>query len=602
MSVLAHVAGRRRGASVIAAAALGAALLAPGAPAALAAPSPAGVNQACADVLPLASVNVGDIGTGWTVVRGQTPQAFEVEILGVYTDGVAPGRDIIMVEVSDLPGQDVVSAGDGIWAGMSGSPVYVDGKLVGAVAYGFSTGPSRIGGLSPASEMAKLLTLPDPATAAAAGVPSARLRLSPALRSALAARTGRSVAATGDFERLPVPFAISGVPARGRKLLGQRLDAAGVAATVTRGSRAAAPAGSFATPIPGGNIAAMIAYGDVTMGGVGTVTWVCGDRALAFGHPLALSGPASFGASDATSLAIVKDPTTGPFKMATIGDPFGIVDQDRLAGIREHLGVLPPSFPVIARVQDLDLGVTRTGTTQVTSADWVGSVAPQHLYSDLLSTTDREGPGTATLRFRVTGTRAGGAPWSLDLSDRVVSSQDIQFEAASRLDSLLYRLTTTAPEAVSIEHVRIDATVQQALAAAQIVRVRVARNGGDFVRPSVLRIRSGDALVVRVGLKDRSGVLRFVDVPLTVPADAIGSGSLVVAGGGSLSSPCDFDPTACGSSFGGLLQRLQRQPRSDDLVVQLLTDGLEGTVTAASVRARQPVVVAGSEQLQVLIR
>jgi hypothetical protein len=346
----------------------------------------------------------------------------------------------------------------------------------------------------------------------------------------------------------------------------------------------------------------MISYGDVTVGGVGTVTWVCNDRALAFGHPLALAGRASFGASDATSLAIVKDPTTGPFKLATIGDPFGIIDQDRLAGIRAHLGVLPPSFPVIARVRDLDLGVTRTGTTQVTSADWMSYVAPQHLYADLITTTDREGAGTALVRYRVTGTRAGGAPWSLDISDRLTSGGSIQFEAAYRLDSLLYRLTTSTAEAISIGHVRADATVQEAIHAAQIVRVRVSRNGGDFVRPSALRVRSGDQLVVRVGLQDRSGAIRFVSVPVTVPADAAGFGALLVAGGSSLGSNCDYDPSACAGSFGALLKRLEKAPRSDDLLVQLITDGELGSVTAASVKSRQPDVINGYQQIQLLIR
>ena len=604
MSSISLVRGRRwvSGATALV---LGATLLVPLAPAAAAAPAPTGANAPCADVMPLADVATGQVGTGWTVVRGQTPKPFRVRILGIYPDGVAPGRDMIMVEVSDLPGRRVVAAGDGIWSGMSGSPVYVEGKLVGAVAYGFSTGPSKIGGLAPAEDMAKLLTLPDPAVARAAesATRPTPTRLSRSLRSALTARTGRSVAAAGEFDRLAVPIAISGVPERGRTLFGERLDAAGVRARVTRGSRADAPAGAFTTPMPGGNFAAMIAYGDVSVGGIGTTTWVCGDRALAFGHPLALTGPTSFGANDATSLAIVKDPTFGPFKLASVGDPFGVLDQDRLAGIRAHLGETPTLLPVIAAVRDLDLGVARTGRTFVTRADWMSYVAPQHLYADMISVTDREGPGTAVLKITVNGERANGDPWTLIVADRIASGFSIQYESARELDSLLGRITDAATEDVRITRVRVEAKVEEAVRIARIARLAVSRNGGAFrALPETLRVRTGDSLVFRVFLRERSGGVRVVNLPLTIPADAQGFGMVGVAGGASLGTACDFDPQSCPAGFKALLRLLASQPRGDDLLAQLVLESPDGTTFAAETRARQPVVVDGFETVVLDIR
>ena len=110
-------------------------------------------------------------GQGLTVVRGATPQPFAVEVLGVLEDGIGAGRDMIIIEVSDLPGREVISAGGGIWAGMSGSPVYINGQLLGAVAYGFSAAPSPIGGVTPAADMLDLLDLPNPAGPQAGGLP-----------------------------------------------------------------------------------------------------------------------------------------------------------------------------------------------------------------------------------------------------------------------------------------------------------------------------------------------------------------------------------------------------------------------------------------------
>jgi hypothetical protein len=566
--------------------------------------SPAGANPTCAPILPLADVEEGQVGTGWTVVKGTTPEPFAVEVLGVFPDGVAPGKDMILVEVSDLPSGEVISAGDGIWSGMSGSPVYIDGKLAGAVAYGFSTGPSMIGGLSPAEDMEKLLDLANPAGTAARTVREPRTRLSSPVRRTLARLTGQPVAASGEFDRLALPLAVSGVPAKGRALLADRLAKAGLDVRVTRGASAPRPAGEFTTPEPGGNFAATISYGDVTLGGVGTTTWVCGDRALAFGHPLALSGRVRYGASDGKALSIVKDPTTGPFKLAAITDPFGIVDQDRLSGIRAHLGVTPPAYPVVARVRDLDLGTQRTGRTDVTATDWMTYVAPQHLFSDLITTTDREGPGTVGIRFRVSGLRANGDPWSLDINDRLASDGDIQYAAAAALDSLLFRLVANGTEAIRITRVRVDAVVREEVRTTSLRRVLVSRNGGAFVEPTQLRLRTGDSLVIRALMRDRDGSLRRVDVPLTVPAGASGFGGLEVVGGASLTSICDFDPSFCGTTtFKRLLRQLDARPRGDDLVVQLITfsDDFETTVLARST-VRQPAVVTGDLTFEAVIR
>nr|MBA2571157.1 hypothetical protein [Chloroflexota bacterium] len=112
---------------------------------------------ACAQIKPANEVEEGMMGRGWTVVQGFDPSPFRVEILGKLRDGIAPGRDMIIVEVSDVAGRDFIDRAGGIWRGMSGSPVYIDGELIGAVAYGFSLGPSKIGGVTPAEDMARVL-------------------------------------------------------------------------------------------------------------------------------------------------------------------------------------------------------------------------------------------------------------------------------------------------------------------------------------------------------------------------------------------------------------------------------------------------------------
>ena len=123
----------------------------------------------CPTLKALSEVNVGDTGNGWTVERGTERERFRFEVLGIIADGIAPGRDMIIVEVSDVLGNDMIARSRGIWAGMSGSPVYLGDELLGAVAYGFTFGPSTIGGVTPAVDMADVLDYGAPAAGVAAG-------------------------------------------------------------------------------------------------------------------------------------------------------------------------------------------------------------------------------------------------------------------------------------------------------------------------------------------------------------------------------------------------------------------------------------------------
>jgi hypothetical protein len=100
----------------------------------------------CPDVMPVSEITDGMLGTGWTVSEGRDPEPFDAEVLGVLPDAIAPGRDMIVVDTSS----PAITEAGGIWFGMSGSPVYHDGRLMGALAFGLSFGPSSVAGLTPA--------------------------------------------------------------------------------------------------------------------------------------------------------------------------------------------------------------------------------------------------------------------------------------------------------------------------------------------------------------------------------------------------------------------------------------------------------------------
>ena len=329
---------------------------------------------------------------------------------------------------------------------MSGSPVYVNGKLLGAVSYGFTASPSPIGGLTPAADMLALL-------GSGPARPRARARTKVALtasqRTALDTRAAAAVPRT-TLQRLRTPLSVSGLNSKRLSSLQGAFDGAGRPVVTYAGSRASAAGPAAAAPVPGGNFAAVLTSGDLTIGGVGTTTAVCGNQVLAFGHPMDFAGKVTYGANAATSLAIVKDSSYGSFKMANIGGTFGTVDQDRLAAIRATLGQGPVTTPITSTITNLDNRRTRTGTTQVAAPDYTAIATVYGLWANYDSTFDKWGRGLATSDWTIRGTRAGGKAFVVTRSNMWSSlgdpTIDPAIEVADAVDSILLQRVRTGED------------------------------------------------------------------------------------------------------------------------------------------------------------
>jgi hypothetical protein len=353
--------------------------------------------------------------------------------------------------------------------------------------------------------------------------------------------------------------------------------------------------------VPGGNFASLVSYGDVTAGAIGTTSYVCGDDALAFGHPMQLSGRAHYGANDADALAIVRDSTFGAFKMANIGPSFGTVDQDRLAALRGDLTTTPELIPVVSTVTSIDLGRTRAGRSFVTSSVFVPGIAPGHLFANIDGVIDRVGGGTAMLELSLLGHRPDGSPWQLHRRERVASQGDISFEAAIALEELLSELDRNRWEDVAFDQVAVRADVSDTFTALEIRDLRVSVNGSPFQRAEELAVSPGDELVVRVTMRRYRGPQAFARVTIRVPGNASGFGMLDVSGGGTAPSPCDVDTSACPRSFPGLVKALRKAPRNDQIVASLVLLNDDGSISNRSVRSPRDSVVVGGIQIPVVI-
>jgi hypothetical protein len=565
----------------------------------------------CAPTVTPDELSAGQQAVGYTVGQGTTVESFDAKILGVMQDGIAPGRDLIVVDTSGQPIQDA----GGIWSGMSGSPIYtLDGKLIGAIAYGFSS-TSSIAGVTPADP--DMLGVFDEAGSSVlhsffrdTSAPRT-VRLNHTVRRRIARRERAKTSLVDDqISQLEVPASVSGLTARRRVMLRRAAikDDAPFFIPQVGSSSASANATPFGTVSPADSFAAVTSYGDITFAAIGTATYVCDGKVLAFGHPFLFNGPTVLGANAANAFGIVQDPVYGPFKLAEVTDPLGVVDRDRLPAIRAQLGEDVPVVPVTQDTTALDTGSVRLGgetdivqRANASGEDSLPFIAWIHSFSNIDSVFDQISGGSAHISSTIRGvdTRSG-EPWTLSRSNKWISGSDISFDSSFELLTTLSILQDQKLAPIRFTDIDVDAEVEQPVHKLAIRNVLWSKNGVRFRGVRRMRVRSGQTIFARVRLRD-SDESRLESVPMRfhVPRHIRRpNGVIAVSGGGSSTAedPFCFLEGGCGSvsakTFDALLARLRHQPRNNDLVGRL-----ELGRTRQRKVVRQPKVVTGHDEL-----
>jgi SpoIVB peptidase S55 len=513
----------------------------------------------CATVMPKADVTAGMTGTGWTVAHGSVPETFDVEILGVAPNLISPGHDVIIAKVT---GPLIDAAGGGIWAGMSGSPVYVGGDLIGAVALSFSQGPSEIAGLTPAEDMLTVGGYP-----AAARVP-ARVQLSRAMRARISRSTGSPLASVGaTLVRLKLPVSVSGLGLGRFEKVDRLLARRHVAAVTYPGSSASIGASSVGVDslVPGGNFSAALSYGDLTLAAIGTTTYVCDGTALAFGHPFLQTGRSALGAGDADALAVVTDPTLSPFKLANAGPPVGRLDQDRVAAIRAVDDTVD-TIPAHTSLTNLDTGFSRDGQTDVVVKSEFPTLSTMHLLANLDTVFDELDAGSSALDWTVTGERADGTPWELERANMYISDLDISGDSVFDFLGDLETLSFNPFEKVTFTGVDVTGTIEDTVKSYKLTALLVCRHG-ICVDTDTTFARRGQTIRVKAVLTPSDGsAVKKVPFTFTVPRRAR-AGGLIEIGPARTPRFC-FAPQHCRNaiaSFDRLLRFLRKQASNNTL-------------------------------------
>lgn len=552
--------------------------------------------------------------TGLTVVKGTTPTGFTGSVLGVIDGGIAPGLDMI---VARLTSPEIDRVG-GIWQGMSGSPVYAeDGRLIGAVAYGLSFGPSTVAGITPYAEMKRLLNAPNtPARARTlervAGADEVDIPRSLA-RSLASEGVVPRAQADGGLARLPLPLGVSGLGS-GKRLdrFAKALDLSGV-----RVHAAGAVTGA-AVPPPieaGGNLAASISYGDVSAVGVGTATAVCGDQVLAFGHPMIFSGPSQLAMHNASAVYVQEDPVSAPFKVANASAPLGAVLQDRMAGLLtlQDASAIPETSDVTSFVEVPAEGASREGKTHINVPDAVPDIAAFHLLADQDRVFDGISGGSATVGWTVTGTRADGRTFALRRNDVFANRSDISFEPVFDLFDQLATLHFNEIEEIGLGTVTTRSSMSRRYAAYAISRVQIRDRGRwrNVATDRPLVVRSGQVKRFRVTLTSQQLRKRVETVRVVMPKrtgrkfgyiEIVGGNSVFPDMGGEEFSEGAFGggTLGAGTTFDQLLRGLRRAPTNDLVMANLHLFRNNGTEIRRTSRKATGAVVNGMVLVEVM--
>jgi hypothetical protein len=302
------------------------------------------------EILKIDQVKIGMMATAWTVFTGSEPEAVPVEILGVMKNVWGPRQDIILGKMGGKAARTSVAAG------MSGSPVYYDGKLLGAVSLRIGAfSPDAICGITPIELMLEINDL-DQTRPADAKTPE---RAAAAQRYPVDSGLVKQASA-GNLFLTPIanPLTFSGFSEAVLRDFSGLFDQLGLIA-VQGGATSAASARPVANTAgalqPGDAVSGILVAGDMSVAASGTVTYNDGKRVLAFGHPLFNMGPLQMPMAKADVVHVLASSFT-PTKILNATDVVGVLKQDRHSGIMGELGGEAPTIPVSVRVRSFSDG------------------------------------------------------------------------------------------------------------------------------------------------------------------------------------------------------------------------------------------------------
>lgn len=518
--------------------------------AAVCAEPPAAASQPATPILPLSQVQTGMHGVAYTVFEGVTPEPMDVEVLGVMRNSNGPRGDIILVR---LQGKKVEYTG--VVAGMSGSPVYIDNKLVGAIAFRIGEfAKEPIAGVTPIEEMLEINALdqtpaPD-AQSETAGTASTTRTNGPGVAKGLQGFANL-------LQPIETPLVFSGFTQDAISRFAPQFASAGIVPVMGAGS-----VSDEKQPEPleaGSAVSAILVRGDLNIAATCTVTYMDPQRLLACGHPLLQFGVVDLPMTKARVLATLPSPMNA-FKIINTTESVGAFVQDRHTGILGRFNKEPEMIPVTLSIH---------GTNKPKQFHYEvlnnSKLTPVAIMATVYSALQGVNDGGEDVTYRMNGNISVNGYSQVHLQNMFAPSdgnQPTALQAALSLGDRFGRIYQNPYDKAKVKGVELDFDIVHERRSAQLESARTdvteARPGDEIVVESVLRPYRGERIVRQVPVK----------IPTSTPNGTL---RILISDGNTLDRMRNM-----GGSFGrrmdlaSTIALLNKEHANDRLYVSLL--------------------------------
>lgn len=498
-------------------------------------------------IIRLSEIAPGMRGVWHTVVTGTTVETFPLEVIGVSQNFAGPQRSVIICQALDPT--NLLS---GPVAGMSGSPVYIEGKLAGAYAYGYLWPKEQaIIGVTPIEDMLELLN--DDTTTQASTIPpvGADRPYTSSITPSLA--TASSIPSEVSLSPLPAPMLAAGFSRATLDAFAEEWQKLGISLmqAPSGGSQSGAPL----ELTPGAAVAGVLAEGDFTIAGTGTITWRDGEQLLAFGHPFFQGGPVEIPMAGAEILTVVRG-VPRSFKLSNPGPIVGTIYQDRLTAIAGKIGPIPAMTRFHVSTSNA-AGMERSFSASIFRHPQLGPLLTgMGLLESLSSTLEAEHYQTISLTAKIEG--PDFEPIEIK---RVASGTDAALRLAIDFFQNYQLLCDNPFGKTAVEAVSFDvSTVPD-------IRQSVLRS----VSLGNTRIQSGALLPVTVSLENYQKQPQTLRLDVPIPNGLkTGDELILLVGDAQAADKADGLSDIRMNSLSSIANRWQRTRTNDALYIKLL--------------------------------
>lgn len=482
--------------------------------------------------MPVSAVKEGMRGVARTVFNGSEPEEFTVEILGVVPGAIGPKQDLIVGRISGGKADRT-----GVFAGMSGSPVYVDGKLIGAISYSFPFSKEPMCGITPIEQMISIFEqqplpakapeprmlsfaelastewLPTPGKSYAGTDPIVAMGSNGSMLSAVAGQS---------FRPIGTPMTFNGISAKALEMFAPQLAQAGLMPVAAAGGSAAIGPMKKAdqtTLVGGDSVSMQLTRGDVSMAASGTVTFRDGERIYAFGHPFLGLGSSELPMSESSVVTVVPN-VNNSFKLAVPESMVGTMTQDRATGVFGKLGQAPKMIPVKITLET-SRGQKETLNFEVAKDNFLSPLLINIGIANVLLAQER---GLGDSMIEVDGEIKINGNETVSVERRFAGSQATTMAAGSIAApvSLLFR---NGFEGFEVESVSVTLKSSDGSRTAALERITVDRTTA----------KPGETVQIQAFARTNTGKTLVQNIPVTIPKDTpAGSFSIVIGDGGSI--------------------------------------------------------------------